>query len=226
MCEKLWWTYILQKGSGKMNELYHHGVKGQKWGVRRTPEQLGHKNKKIPNALKLENYKGKLYFISENDIDGETLIPRIPKNFLTEHGYEDKTIPRICFSDDPGKCLTALSQNVKGKTFYVYEPDNSARKNLYKPNSKAVPDQAITNEMWVTQPVKINRVGSIYVVGDDGKDGMKYSYGNGKIAELYGWNYIWNTDKLSHSNIEKGRAFITSNLQLRIYQTHKNNSKR
>lgn len=23
-------------------ELYHHGVKGQKWGVTRTPEQLGH----------------------------------------------------------------------------------------------------------------------------------------------------------------------------------------
>ena len=24
------------------NELYHHGVKGMKWGVRRTPSQLGH----------------------------------------------------------------------------------------------------------------------------------------------------------------------------------------
>ena len=29
---------------GEYNELYHHGVKGQKWGVRRTPEQLGHKS--------------------------------------------------------------------------------------------------------------------------------------------------------------------------------------
>lgn len=25
------------------NELYHYGVKGMKWGVRRTPEQLGHR---------------------------------------------------------------------------------------------------------------------------------------------------------------------------------------
>lgn len=24
-------------------ELYHHGIKGMKWGVRRTPEQLGHR---------------------------------------------------------------------------------------------------------------------------------------------------------------------------------------
>lgn len=27
------------------NELYHHGIKGMKWGVRRTPEQLGHKKR-------------------------------------------------------------------------------------------------------------------------------------------------------------------------------------
>lgn len=24
------------------NELYHHGIKGMKWGIRRTPAQLGH----------------------------------------------------------------------------------------------------------------------------------------------------------------------------------------
>ena len=31
--------------------LCHHGVKGQKWGVRRTPEQLGHTTKKaVANA--------------------------------------------------------------------------------------------------------------------------------------------------------------------------------
>lgn len=30
-------------------ELYHHGVKGQKWGVRRSPEQLGHRTKKQTN---------------------------------------------------------------------------------------------------------------------------------------------------------------------------------
>lgn len=28
------------------NELYHHGIKGQRWGVRRTPEQLGYNKKR------------------------------------------------------------------------------------------------------------------------------------------------------------------------------------
>lgn len=32
--------YIIHNG-----EIYHHGVKGMKWGVRRTKEQLGYKNK-------------------------------------------------------------------------------------------------------------------------------------------------------------------------------------
>ena len=35
VCEKLWWIYVLRKGDDKMNDLCHHGVKGQKWGVRR-----------------------------------------------------------------------------------------------------------------------------------------------------------------------------------------------
>ena len=35
VCENLWWIYILQKGSDKMNELYHYGIKGMKWGVRK-----------------------------------------------------------------------------------------------------------------------------------------------------------------------------------------------
>lgn len=35
--------YLVPSGS----ELYHHGVKGMRWGVRRTPQQLGHKVEKL-----------------------------------------------------------------------------------------------------------------------------------------------------------------------------------
>lgn len=37
------------------NELYHHGVKGMKWGVRRTPEQLGHRRSRASSTTSVRN---------------------------------------------------------------------------------------------------------------------------------------------------------------------------
>lgn len=39
-----------------MSELHHYGVKGMKWGVRRTPEQLGHKNLKKAKTANLDKW--------------------------------------------------------------------------------------------------------------------------------------------------------------------------
>ena len=39
-------------------ELYHHGVKGQKWGVRRTAAQLGHRVASAASKTGKVLYKG------------------------------------------------------------------------------------------------------------------------------------------------------------------------
>lgn len=172
-------------------DIVHFGVKGQKWGVRNGPPYPLLDSSDAPkNTKKLDGYKGHCYFISEKEMDGKELKPRIPSNYLTKHGYEDSETSRICFTDDVGKCLTALSQNVKGKTFNVYEPDDIKKYSVYKPNTKAVPDSDITGELWITEPVKLKNIGRITVTGDDGKPGKRYKYGS-KYAELYGWDYEW-----------------------------------
>lgn len=38
------------------SELYHHGIQGMHWGVRRTPQQLGHTTKQIERS---ESFKKK-----------------------------------------------------------------------------------------------------------------------------------------------------------------------
>lgn len=46
------WSYPLGGGG----ELYHHGVKGMKWGIRRTPAQLGYKNLKRARTANLDKW--------------------------------------------------------------------------------------------------------------------------------------------------------------------------
>lgn len=41
-----WYKDLLMPSDEELNELEHYGIKGMKWGVRRTPEQLGHVTEK------------------------------------------------------------------------------------------------------------------------------------------------------------------------------------
>ena len=140
----------------------------------------------------------KLYFLSEHDDWDESIIrPRIPNNFLTQNGYEDATIPRVCFSTFIDGCLRALSQNLKGKLFYVYQP--VGKYEVIKPTLEQVPDRAVTRERWITKPMELHCIGKIQV-GEAKGDGIKYVYGedNEHSAMLYDWEWEW-IEKINES---------------------------
>lgn len=144
-----------------------------------------------------ESKSDDLYFISENNMDGKILQPRIPNNYFTKNGYEENQTKRVCFSTSIDKCLMALSMNCKGKEYYVHQPVGEYR--IINPTIKDVPDSKITGEKWITSPVKIKCVSKIKVLDDDGKDGKKFNYGE-NTAELYGWKWEYINESITNEN--------------------------
>lgn len=144
-----------------------------------------------------ESKSDDLYFISENNMDGKILQPRIPNNYFTKNGYEENQTKRVCFSTSIDKCLMALSMNCKGKEYYVHQPVGEYT--IINPTIKDVPDSKITGEKWITSPVKIKCVSKIKVLDDDGKDGKKFNYGE-NTAELYGWKWEYINESITNEN--------------------------
>lgn len=151
-----------------------------------------------------------IYFISDKNMNGKVLSPRIPDNYFTRHGYEDTKTKRVCFTPSIDKSLMALSNNITGKEFYVHIAIGEYK--VYKPTVKQVPDSKVTGELWVTKPVKVSCIGKIKVISDMGLPGHKFSYGD-KEAELYDWKWEW---------VERLNSVVESCSTLDIYITESN----
>lgn len=137
----------------------------------------------------------RLYHLSSRNIDGKTLVPRIPNNEFIKWGVEDGKTKRVCMGRSVGKCLVAIGRNLTGQIMYVYVPDSTipSDKIMY-PTRKQVPDVHLTHEVWVMKNVKLKLVGKIKCIKGtkehtlelDRKDtGEKY------IGHPCEWDYEW-----------------------------------
>lgn len=133
-----------------------------------------------------------LYRILDTD-NAKMAYPKIPSNYLVKNGYEDGNEKRASFSTSISNCLSALSYNIEGKTFYVYRIDVSKINPEYIKYTNEigidkVPDIELTDECWVIKRVKLEYVSTIKV-GKTISELGSYKYGDNKIATLYEWQY-------------------------------------
>lgn len=114
---------------GSLHHLYHHDILGQKWGIRRSPEQLGHTSSKTVekssgNAIvKNEHYVSaeKGISVHEKKLKGYCLKPgaKHSKDFF-DAGYTENDADRL-FHDlaehfDLSKAIDKQYDNISNHT--------------------------------------------------------------------------------------------------------------
>lgn len=168
-----------------------------------------------------------LYFVSELNMNDELLVPMVPDNYMTRNSFEDNITPRVCFSVTIDGALMGLSQNIKGKKFYVHVPEDGQRLTIIKPAVASVPDQLITHEHWVMEKVNLKCIGQIEITGDGDNEYeytyKKYKYTKKHAVEIHGvkeykaklydwkWRWIWKDDTdLTQENTSLLEGFLKS----------------
>ena len=126
------------------------------------------------------------FHLSPEKLRDKILYPRIPNNYFTKNGYEDSITPRVCLAPSIKNALMALGRKHKDDILHVYIPIKKYK--IYHPSLDEVPDVKITGEVWAKEPIMLKYIGSIKVLGDKGKNGFKFKYGD-YTAELYEWEY-------------------------------------
>lgn len=145
------------------NELYHHGVKGMKWGVRRTPAQLGHKPRRKRMGISTLFRKKK------------RVVRRIPDQPVqTQPIKRKKTISEM--SDDEIKARIArmdLENLYKQKLSQVNPPKESAAKKfvleILRDSSKTALKNVTTQMMYNGTAWAVNTLSGEQLVNTNNK---------------------------------------------------------
>jgi len=137
----------------------------------------------------------KYIHLSQTNLDGTVLVPKIPDNFMTNLGYEDSTIPRISVAPTIDNCILGIGYNrIKdgSKKYYVHEPNDYSsievisNKEIIKNN--LTPDARITKESWITSKCKFKCIGYIEI-GNPKENYEQVFFNHKEITKQYYWNY-------------------------------------
>lgn len=105
------------------NYLEHHGIKGQKWGVRRTPEQLGRQNEKLKKdivkydqksanyATKVAKKQQKLYKLTKKRMKGKASSGTMKKELKLSKQLAKMTAKNAKFQRKSAKAKAKIYKN-------------------------------------------------------------------------------------------------------------------
>lgn len=132
----------------------------------------------------------KLYHLSESNLNGKILIPRIPDNRMTRDGREENKTPRISFSTSIDGALMGITGDLTGKEYFVHVVDfEYSEPEIKEISNKEVPDQFITGEIWVLNKVKLKYLKKIKVTKTYTKT---FKQGRGSMKNnAYEWKNIY-----------------------------------
>ena len=170
----------------KHKELYHYGIKGQRWGVVRTPEELGREDRKVYDSLSDKDKKTYMKFTSEQRKKFNSLPSKsekkVPSN-LSKYENEDGTL-----TDEGRKVLENVANkhgfvsninrdsseaNKNGKTLLLSSDDLAKYKKDQEEVDKIIKDLFKQNVSIVTSKVT-NKKGEQFVA---------YAFDNGKLMQ-------------------------------------------
>lgn len=112
------------------------------------------------------DYTRPLYFLSDKNMDGKTIRPRIPKTYV--QGYEDGRTTRICCSPSIGGCMRAIDTfGSPSRIMYLHVIEDTERLSsegyLVKPTPDRVFDVDRTDEYWLMCPAKLKCKGKVQI---------------------------------------------------------------
>lgn len=136
--------------------LQHHGIKGQKWGVRRTPEQLGHKpsgkKRKASSTTKIAAAKKRKIKRKLSGLRKKKKVTKTVKGYRKAESYTDeelaKAVRRLQLENQYNQLIRDISKKQKSTGQKVVESmfndvvvgaaKKTAKETLSKEMSKAV----------------------------------------------------------------------------------------
>lgn len=134
-----------------------------------------------------------LYFVSPLDnLDGETIYPKIPNTILTRNKWEDWKTRRISLFPTIQGALMNLSSSgtsLKGKILTVYYPSGGSLISLMKPGIQDSPTSEGTGEYWYLDGIRLKEITKIEVLEKNGEKKIFHYGPRSTVGYLEGWRW-------------------------------------